>query len=399
MVPTGVILDPASEDLVVTFGGLFEKTKFISQIRKVLTALKEKLASPVDVEFASDGKRLFILQCRPQSQTMLSQKVTVPEDIPNDRRFFSASKYVTTGMLQGIEYIVYVDPEAYDGLETREGMIAVARAVGDLNFRLPRRKFILMGPGRWGSRGDIKLGVPVQYRDINNTCLLVEIAKKKGGYLPELSFGTHFFQDLVEANIQYLPLYPDERDNLLNERFLLFPPNRMSDVLINHRQLENVVRLIKVDDLIPGGSLRIAMDGEHNKALAYLQPPDHANWRLQKVEEIAQDIDPERFGVVALYVIGSAKESSAGPGSDLDLLVHVRQTPEQREDLKAWFERWSKRLAEENRERTGIDIPGFLDIHLITDQDIKDKTSWAVHIGALYNSAREVALPKKKVSG
>ena len=397
MVPTGIILDPANEDLVVTFGGLFEKTKFISQIRKVLTALKEKLGSPVDVEFASDGKRLYILQCRPQSQTLLSQVVAVPEGIPTDRRFFSASKYVTTGMLRGIEYIVYVDPEAYDALETREEMLAVARAVGDLNLRLPRRKFILMGPGRWGSRGDIKLGVPIQYHDINNTSLLIEIAKKRGGYLPELSFGTHFFQDLVEAQIQYLPLYPDEDGNLLNEKFLLLPPNRLTEVLTNYRDLENVIKVIKVDDLITGGNLWVAMDGEQNKALAYLVPPDHGDWRMQKVEEIARDLDPERFGVVALHVIGSAKEGSAGPGSDLDLLVHVRQTPEQREDLKAWFDRWSKRLADENQDRTGVSMPGILDVHFITDQDIKDKTSWAVHIGALYNSAREVALPKRKV--
>lgn len=398
MVPSGIILDPSKEDLVVTFGGLIEKTKFINQIRKVLMILKEQLGSPVDVEFASDGKRLFILQCRPQSQGLMSQKVSVPEDIPNDRKVFSASKYVTTGLLCGLEYIVYVDPEAYDGLGSREAMISVAHAVGSLNLKLPRRKFILMGPGRWGSRGDIKLGVPVQYRDINNTSLLIEIAKKKGGYLPELSFGTHFFQDLVEAHIQYLPLYPDDGGNMLSEKILHLSPNRLTEVLTNNKNFENVIKVIRVDDLIPGGTLTVAMDGEMNRALAYLMPPDHGDWRIQKVGELARDLDPDRFGVVALYVIGSAKENSAGPGSDLDLLVHVRQSAEQTEDLKAWFSRWSRRLAEENLERTGVSMPGILDVHYITDQDIKDKSSWAVHIGALYNSAREIPLPKRKGS-
>ena len=67
-----------------------------------------------------------------------------------------------------------------------------------------------MGPGRWGSRGDIRLGVPVTYADISNAAVLIEIARQKGGYVPDLSFGTHFFQDLVESNIRYLPLYPDD---------------------------------------------------------------------------------------------------------------------------------------------------------------------------------------------
>ena len=77
-----------------------------------------------------------------------------------------------------------------------------------------------MGPGRWGSRGDIKLGVSVTYSDINNTAVLMEIAAKRGNYVPDLSFGTHFFQDLVEAGIRYLPLFPGERGEVFNELFL-----------------------------------------------------------------------------------------------------------------------------------------------------------------------------------
>ena len=66
-----------------------------------------------------------------------------------------------------------------------------------LSESLPERQFAVMAPGRWGSRGDLRLGVPVTYSDINNTAVLVEIARKRGNYLPDLSFGTHFFQDLV----------------------------------------------------------------------------------------------------------------------------------------------------------------------------------------------------------
>ena len=86
-----------------------------------------------------------------------------------------------------------------------------------------------MGPGRWGSRGDIRLGVPVTYADISNAAVLVEIARKKGGYLPDLSFGTHFFQDLVESTIRYLPLYPDDPDVVFNEAFFLRAANALAE--------------------------------------------------------------------------------------------------------------------------------------------------------------------------
>ncbi|MBL0177230.1 MAG: hypothetical protein IPP94_18625 [Ignavibacteria bacterium] len=76
-----------------------------------------------------------------------------------------------------------------------------------------------MGPGRWGSRGDIKMGVSVTYSDINNTSVLVEIARRRGDYVPDLSFGTHFFQDLVGASIRYLPLYPDDAGVIFNDGF------------------------------------------------------------------------------------------------------------------------------------------------------------------------------------
>ena len=149
-----------------------------------------------------------------------------------------------------------------------------------------------MGPGRWGSRGDIKLGVPVQYREINNTAALIEVAWSKGGYQPELSFGTHFFQDLVEADINYLPLYPGQGESVFNETLLQVSDSGLGFVKINDNQGE-VIKLIRVGDIIEGGSLAMVMDGEANQAIAYLVPSDHSSWRMSKVKEIAERLDPE----------------------------------------------------------------------------------------------------------
>ena len=137
-----------------------------------------------------------------------------------------------------ITHIVYVDPEKYDAISEHTSLTAVGRAVGRLNKLLPKRKFILMGPGRWGSRGDIKLGVSVTYSDINNCAALIEIARKKGNYTPDLSFGTHFFQDLVEARIYPLAVFLDDEEAFFNREFFYETPNRLLEYLHHRHKLE-----------------------------------------------------------------------------------------------------------------------------------------------------------------
>lgn len=395
LIPPSIMTDTSKADLIVTFQNLFDKSDFLPKMKRILSILEEKMGSPVDVEFACDGKTFYFLQCRPQSQARGMERIPVPKDIPREQKLFTAKRFITTGQIENIEYIVYVNPEAYGALESREKMLRIARIVGDLNNKLPKRKFILMGPGRWGSRGDIKLGVPVRYADINNTALLIEIAKEKGEYTPELSFGTHFFQDLVEANIRYLPLYPDQQGNIFNEEILHAAENHIGDFCNGGAQTEPTIRLIKVSDIVPGGSLRVVMDGDAGEALGYFKPPDHWDWRVQKVKQIAKSLDPELYGIQALYVIGSTKDGGAGPASDIDLLVHFRGTDEQREKLLEWFATWGKKLDDENTERTGIKTGGLLDIHIVTDEDIRNKTSWATHLTSPYLTALKVPLEKE----
>ena len=367
--PQKILFDPKESDMVVTFEGLFEKTPFLKQIKALLEVLEKNIHTPVDLEFASDGEKLYLLQCRPQSQSLDSERKPIPKNIPQNHKLFTAKKYVTTGQIEHIEYVVYVVPEAYAELENREQMQHVATLISKLNGKLPRRKFILMGPGRWGSRGDIKLGVPVQYGDINNSSLLVEVAKEKGDYTPELSFGTHFFQDLVEADIKYLPLYPDQPDVSFNESLLLTAENHLEDLIPQDDEelkaiMNNVVRVIRIDEIIDGGSLSIIMDGEVGEALAYLHPPDHWSWRMKKTHEIAAALDPKAYNVKAMYLIGSTKDGTAGPASDIDLIIHLDANEEQKEKLIDWFEKWDKQLTKENEKRTGIETETVSYTHL-----------------------------------
>jgi len=408
--PMGMNIDFEKDDLVVTFEGLIGQTRFVTQMQTILQTLEETMGTPVDIEFASDGKDLYLLQCRPQSYSRESAGAPIPKDIPEDQIVFSAHKYISNGYVPDITHIVYVDPTRYGKLETHTDMAAVGKAVGRLNKILPKRKFILMGPGRWGSRGDIKLGVSVTYSDINNSAMLIEIARQKGNYLPDLSFGTHFFQDLVEAGIRYLPLYPDNPGNVFNERFLADSRNMLEDVVPEFAHLSDIVRLIDVTQSADGRALRILMNADLKEAVGVLADPgeesevssveteftdmrrqNYWRWRMQMAERIAAEIDPVKYGVAALYVIGSTKNASARPDSDIDLLVHFRGTDEQRKQLDVWLSGWSSCLAEVNYMRTGYKSDGLLDVHIVSDADVESKTGYAAKI----NAPTDAALPLK----
>ncbi|MFH0735412.1 MAG: PEP/pyruvate-binding domain-containing protein [bacterium] len=407
--PIGFEIDFEADNLVVTFENLISNTSFVKKIYELLKILEAKTESPVDIEFACDGTDFYLLQCRPQSYSSDIVPSPIPKDIPEDKILFNADKYISNGRVKDITHIVYVDPAKYYNLPDRADLLAVGRAVSKLNKLLPKRQFILMGPGRWGSRGDIKLGVNITYSDINNTAVLIEIAKKKGNYVPDLSFGTHFFQDLVEASIRYLPLYPDDPGIIFNEKFFTECENHLVDILPEYYFLKDTIRVIDVPSSTDGMILKILMNAEIDEAVGILMNPskgitqfeeyteiiekhstDHWKWRYKMAERIARRIDAEIFGVKGFYIFGSTKNASAGPSSDIDLLIHVEKNEKKITNLKYWLDGWSYSLSEMNYLRTGFKTDGLLDIHFVTDEDIKNKTSWAIKIGASTDAARSL---------
>jgi len=406
-IPTGLGPDFEKDHLIFTFDGLFTNTPFLTRLRAVLNELQEKLHHPVDIEFACDGDDFYLLQCRSQSYGDENIPANIPVNIPEDKVLFSANRFISNGTIPDITHIVYIDPEEYSKIPTRQEMQEIGRIVSRINKTLPKRKFIVMGPGRWGSRGDIKLGVSVTYSDINNTAALIEVAQKRGDYTPDLSFGTHFFQDLVESSIRYIPLYPDDHGIHFNFPYFQNSANILKDILPDSAHLENVIRVIDVKTSSNGNVLQIFMNAEKNLAVALLSEQDqsiqdeesfkphltvssrddHWQWRLNCAEEIASKLDKERFAVKGFYVFGSTKNATAGPESDIDLLVHFVGTDEQLKELKTWLEGWSLSLSQINQQRTGSKTEDILDVTIITDEDIKNRSSYAVKIGAVSDAA------------
>jgi pyruvate,water dikinase len=411
--PSALGIDFEKDHCVVTFEGLFSRTSFLRQVQAILSVLQEAFNYPVDIEFAHNGTDFYLLQCRALSYSKDNISAPIPWDLSSEKIVFSAKRYISNGYVPDITHIVYVDPQKYSELENHQDLVAVGRVIGSLNQILPKRQFILIGPGRWGSRGDIKLGVSITYSDINNTAMLIEVARKQKSYIPDPSFGTHFFQDLVEASIRYLPLYPDDPGIIFNEDFLTGRENALPTILPDYAALSQVIRVIDVPASCDGQVLQVLMNADLEEAVAILAEPSsvvelekkkaniqlfpgttdaHWRWRLQAAEGIAARIDPDRFGVKGLYIFGGTKNATAGPQSDIDLLVHFQGSEAQQKELLAWLEGWSISLSEMNYRRTGYKTKGLLDVHLITDEDIRNRTSFASKIGAVTDAARPLAM-------
>jgi hypothetical protein len=266
--PVGTRIFENPSDLVVTFDRFTHDSGYPAFLRWVLSRLETAYGCPVDIEFACDGHEFYLLQCRPQVVRQ-AEEVRVPSEVPPDRQVFSACRDIDSGSVHGVEYVVLIDPQDYNRLESAERRLGVSRAVRLLNERLQERRFILMGPGRWGTR-DSRMGVHVGYADINHTHMLIEIARPVGGFVPEVSFGSHFFQDLVESRIPYLALYPEEEGNLFDEEFLHGSRNALPHLLPELAGYADVVRVIDVGQIGGGLLLNVDMDGDAQKALGYL---------------------------------------------------------------------------------------------------------------------------------
>lgn len=228
----------------------------------LLKDLEEKLGYAVDIEFAINEGKLFLLQVRPLSEAANKRGVKIPE-LGDEDIIFAAKRNIPTAHVQNIEYLVYVDEVLYHNWPLQDRQ-SVARVIGKINETLKGRCFALIGPGRWGSWNP-ELGVPVNYAEISNCSILIEVARRKANYVPEVSFGSHFFQDLIEDNIAYLPLYPDEPGEIFNDK-ILSRNSELTKILADdyYNRFEDLIKVIPIH-------AEAILNGELEKAVFFLR--------------------------------------------------------------------------------------------------------------------------------
>jgi hypothetical protein len=259
---------------ILTFEKLLSNTDFPQVMQKMLQVLENHYDYPVDVEFTvnftdSETFKINLVQCRPLQTKGLQAKVRIPENVEPDKILFASEGYTMGGSIsQPVKRIIYVEPQAYVEAPISK-KYSVARLIGKLNAQISDRKktpTLLLGPGRWGTTTP-SLGVPVSFSEINRMSVLMEVAYEGGNLMPELSFGTHFFQDLVESDIFYAALFPQKQEVIFNREKLLEMPNSLRDFVPAEAEFENVVKVVEFSS----DSLQIMCEVVRQKLLCFFK--------------------------------------------------------------------------------------------------------------------------------
>jgi len=266
---------PGSEAWILSFEKLLGHTDFPQIMQQMLQTLEIIYNYPVDIEFTAnygpDGKlQINLLQCRPlQTGRPLTTK-SRHMDLTAEKLLFSTQgNFMGSDLQQQLNRIIYVQPEEYSLLSISD-KYQVARLVGRLNRLFSDRHatpIMLIGPGRWGTSTP-SLGVPVSFAEICNVAVLVEVALQHKGFLPELSFGTHFFQDLVETQIFYVALFPGKNGVYFDGDFLEQAPNSFAQLFPEYSKWEKVIKVINLDRLQQ--SIWLSADLQTRKLASYL---------------------------------------------------------------------------------------------------------------------------------
>jgi hypothetical protein len=243
----------AKDSWIVTFDHLLENTDFAKTMENMLKKLEQVYRYPVDIEFTvnfsiSGKPQINLLQCRPFQTKGHYSRVELPEKINKSKILLQQeANFMGGSVYQAISRIVYIDPQEYAKLNISEKH-EVARLTGKLNRQIGKRDkmpTILLGPGRWGTTTPA-MGVPVTFSEINNITAIGEIAYFDGSLIPDLSFGTHFFQDMVEMDIFYMAIYPEKDDVIFNTAWMKKQPNILEHLMPDDTRFGNVVHVYDV---------------------------------------------------------------------------------------------------------------------------------------------------------
>jgi hypothetical protein len=264
------------EAWIITFDELLSKTPFRQTVQEILRSLESAYGYPIDIEFTVNFKKnaefqINLLQCRPMQTKGLGHRVALPKEVSKEKIIFeSTGSFLGGNISQKIDRIIYVDPKAYCGLATQSERYDIARLVGILNRQVTSKdkmSVMLLGPGRWGTSTP-SLGVPVSFAEINNISVLGEISFATANAAPEISFGTHFFQDLVETGIFYVALFHDNDSTHMNKAFFSSIQKGLKKYVPQYSKYEDVV---KVYDVLGAHMMKIAADVITQKVICYVE--------------------------------------------------------------------------------------------------------------------------------
>lgn len=255
----------------VSCQGIVAKEDLMKQMSGLLSAIQKEYDYPVDTEFtinlSEDGDYVInLLQCRPLQVYQDSEEAEIPEDVDSDKILFECmGSSMGLSRSEKLDMIVLVDPVLYYKMPYKE-KYRVGQAVGSVNWAMrgKDKKLLLMTPGRIGTSSP-ELGVPALFSDISEFEAICEISDSRAGYNPELSYGSHFFQDLVEAGILYNAIFENEKTKTYRPEMLEGYENRLCEIDPKLEDLKDIVKLIDVSS----EDFRLCNDMKKERILCY----------------------------------------------------------------------------------------------------------------------------------
>lgn len=232
---------------LLDFKKLFTDTNFAAIMREILALLSKAYDYPVDIEFTANfnqdnGFKVNLVQCRPLQTKGLGKTVKIPELMDVKDCFFSSKGSFMGGSVRlPIDYVILISANAYLKL-CEQDKYEVARQIGLINREMKEKNAMLVGPGRWGSTTP-SLGVPVHFTELCNMKALCEYSSKKEGFMPELSYGSHFFQDIVESEIFYVAIFDGYQDVIFNPDRILQKENLLTSILPGSGHFKDVIHI------------------------------------------------------------------------------------------------------------------------------------------------------------
>lgn len=185
-------------------------------------------------------------------------------DLPLAQTVFSVSNASMGGSrAERIDYVVWVDAKAYYQCPYKKKP-NIARIIGGIShhFQRDREKLMLFVPGRIGTSSP-ELGVPVTFAEINQFCAICEMAEREVGYMPELSYGSHMFQDLVEAEIFYTAIFDNSQTMYFNRDYFKENTNILPDILPEYLEYADIVQIYD----LRGKGLKLYSDVRNEKTV------------------------------------------------------------------------------------------------------------------------------------
>ncbi|MBR5636655.1 MAG: phosphoenolpyruvate synthase [Pseudobutyrivibrio sp.] len=235
--------------------GIVERAEIMAQMKDILGTIQKEYDYPVDTEFtinfSEDGDYVInILQCRPLQVFEDSGDFEMPDEIGAEKILFECEKSAMgLSRSEKLDMIVYVDPVNYYNMDYKD-KYTIANAIGTINWKMrdSGKKLLLMVPGRIGTTSP-ELGVPTSFADISEFEAICEIANSEAGYNPELSYGSHFFQDLVESGILYNAIFENDKTKIFNMELLKDCKNILEEFDSKYDSLKEIIRIYDVSNM------------------------------------------------------------------------------------------------------------------------------------------------------